>query len=209
MNRKHISLLPVLGVLLIGLSFWGTGCELDTLSSGELDGQNSISLSELNGTTQSTASETTANTETASDDQGQTSTTTTEETVTTPTPAPTPTPTPTPTPSPNSPRYSPGEVVIPSEFLTHGTMTELRFQYCSVANGRMKKISSTVYSLPPPSDPVWSQTGANGSTEIGTRAKFADGAIFDGYVRNYNMSYSMPIQAIGRTSGGAFWVRMK
>ena len=39
---------------------------------------------------------------------------------------------------------------------------------------------------------------------IGTRAKFADGAMYDGFVRDYKGSYPMPIAK----SGGAFWVKM-
>lgn len=121
-------------------------------------------------------------------------------------PEPEPEPEPPVIPTGNSPRYSPGQVVIPDAFLAHGTMTELRFQHCSTRNGLMKPLSSTVYSLPPPSDPVWRQTSG---TAIGTKARFADGAVYDGYVHDYHGSYPMPIQPLGATSGRAFWVRVQ
>ncbi len=108
----------------------------------------------------------------------------------------------------NNPRYAPGVVEIPAQFLKHGSFVELRFEKCSLANGLLKPTSNPlVFTLPPPSDEVWRWTDEQGRTPprcIGTRAKFADGSLYDGFVYDYQGSYPMPISTTGR----AFWVKM-
>lgn len=105
-----------------------------------------------------------------------------------------------------APSYAPGQVVIPADFLAHGKMTELRFQHCSVANGLMVQQTGQVYSIVPPTHEIWTKTVGS---QIGTKARFSDGAIYDGYVNDYHGSYPMPVQKLGSTSGRAFWVRVK
>jgi hypothetical protein len=192
MNVKHngFSVFPLLSALLLGISFFLTGCELEGLTTDQSSGQTPISLSELNG-----ALPTPAPTPTPEP---------TEET--TPTPTPTPDPDPTPPPSSNNPRYSPGEVEIPSEFLNHGSILDLRIGPCSVANGLMKPVSGsrTVYTLPAPSDSAWGQF-ANGASDFGTIVKCSDGAKWEGYVRNNTISASMPILPQNNLRGPAFW----
>lgn len=190
MNTKRpvYSVRPLLGIALLAIAFLAAGCELDT-TTGPSGGQAPISLSELNGTTPTpvTASETT---------EESTSTTTT----------PTPDPDPTPPPSSNSPYYSPGEVEIPSEFLAHGTLYDLRIGPCSVANGLMKPVSGsrTRFTLPAPSDGAWGAF-ANGASDFGTIAKCSDGTAWEGYVRNNTVSAAMPILPINNLRGPAFW----
>lgn len=113
------------------------------------------------------------------------------------------------TPPPtNNPRYAPGVVEIPAQFLRHGSFVELRFEKCSLANGLLKPTENPlVFTLPPPADEVWRWTDEQGRTPprcIGTRAKFADGTLYDGFVYDYHGSYPMPISSSGR----AFWVKM-
>ncbi len=192
MNKIHPLFVQIpLAVLLLAIGFFAAGCEFEGLSTEEGADGTAISLSELNA--QAPDPEPVPVAEPAEE----------AEDLAVPAPPAAPAPAPAPVVTSDNPSYSPGRVVIPAEFLKHGTMIELRFQHCSVANGMMKKVSSTVYSLPAPSDPIWT------IRQIGTKAKFADGAVFDGYVRDYRSSYSMPIQKIGSTSGGAFWVRMQ
>lgn len=200
---------PLLAALLLVLSFLAAGCEFEGLSSAEGVDDETISLAALNGETPDPQPAPAAVPE-ADDGESSPETTTTSTTreipVTAPVPVPAPAPAPTPPVTASASSYAPGRVVIPAEFLAHGAMTELRFQHCSVANGLMVKLSSTVYSIAPPTHPVWTKTTG---TAIGTKAKFADGAIYDGYVHDYHVSYSMPVQKLGATSGRAFWVRMQ
>lgn len=111
-------------------------------------------------------------------------------------------------PATNNPRYAPGVVEIPAQFLRHGSFVELRFEKCSLANGLLKPTSNPlVFTLPPPSDDVWQWTDEQGRTPprcIGTRARFSDGTLYDGFVYDYKGSYPMPISTTGR----AFWVKM-
>ncbi|HAL91579.1 MAG TPA: hypothetical protein DCM68_00950 [Verrucomicrobia bacterium] len=208
--RRLFARTPLLAAGLLVLSFFAAGCEFEGLSSAEGMDDSVISVAALNGETPNPQPVPAAVPEA---DEGEstsetTTTTTREIPVTAPVPVSAPAPAPAPAPpvatSPSS--YAPGRVVIPAEFLAHGAMTELRFQHCSVANGLMVKLSSTVYSIAPPTHEIWLRTSG---TAIGTKAKFADGAVFDGYVHDYRASYSMPIQSVGATSGRAFWVRMK
>ena len=106
----------------------------------------------------------------------------------------------------DNPRYDSknGEIEIPAEFLKHGQITELRFQHSSLANGLMKKKTDTVYSIPKPDHEVWQKTEG---AAIGTKARFADGTIYDGYVRDYRQSYPMPIKS-EPPHGQAFWIKM-
>ncbi len=194
---------PLLAAWLLVLSFLAAGCEFEGLSSSEGVGEETISLAALNGETPDPPPAPAAVPE-ADDGESSSETTTTSTTREIPVTAPAPAPTPPVTASASS--YAPGRVVIPAEFLAHGAMTELRFQHCSVANGLMVRLSSTVYSIAPPTHPVWDKTTG---TAIGTKAKFADGAVYDGYVHDYHVSYSMPVQKLGATSGRAFWVRMQ
>ncbi len=94
--------------------------------------------------------------------------------------------------------------MVPAEFLSHGTCLDLRIENCSVANGRMKKVSETVYSIPMPDSTVWAVHG-DGSIDMGTIAKFADGSVYSGFVKNRYGSYSMPVLTTGHS--GAFWVK--
>jgi len=111
-------------------------------------------------------------------------------------------------PATNNPRYAPGVVEIPAQFLRHGSFVELRFEKCSLANGLLKPTSNPlVFTIPPPSDDVWRWTDEQGRTPprcIGTRARFSDGSLYDGFVYDYHGSYPMPISSSGR----AFWVKM-
>jgi hypothetical protein len=111
-------------------------------------------------------------------------------------------------PPTNNPRYAPGVVEIPAQFLRHGNFVELRFEKCSLANGLLKPTENPlVFTLPPPSDEVWRWTDEQGRTPprcIGTRARFSDGSLYDGFVYDYHGSYPMPISTTGR----AFWVKM-
>ncbi len=135
-----------------------------------------------------------------------------EVTSTEPEPEPEPEVTPEPEPEPevvnnsNNPRYTPGEVELPAEFLKYGTITYLRFERCSIRNGLLVQRSALVYSIAPPSDDVWRQTDAEGHKDIGTQVRFADGTRLDGYVKDYHGSYPMPLLPQGQHSH-AFWER--
>ncbi len=207
--RMTSSGLPLRAGLLLLFSFFAAGCEFDGFSAEGGAEDSTISLASLNG--EATGAEAEATTEPdAEPDAGDSSSTpptstTTTPTVTPPAPAPVPTPAPSPTSTPGS--CSPGQIVIPSEFLAHGTCIYFRWENCTLANGLVKKVSSTVYSIPMPSDPIWRKTDYDGRTAIGTRAKFSDGAWYDGYVANFNSSYSMPVFASGQQKGPAFWIR--
>ena len=110
----------------------------------------------------------------------------------------------------DKPSYAPGKVVIPLEFTRHGAIRELRFQRCSVANGKLKLLHGLTYQLPLPTDPDFANWTAEngGNPAFGCKAKFGDGTVFDGYVHDYRGSYPMPVQKIGHTSGRAFWVQL-
>jgi hypothetical protein len=117
-------------------------------------------------------------------------------------------------PLPQTPMYTAGMVVIPEQFLKHGRMTELRYEKCSLANGLLKHVGGRVYSLPGPEHEVWRWTDEQGRTPprcIGTRVKFADGTMYDGWVRDYATTthYSMPILTLETAGGNAFWIRMR
>lgn len=185
------------GALIVAFALLAAGCEPGSFSEG--DGtQTPISMAELNGIEVQSDSEP-AETEAES--------AVPEHEAEVPSPPMPPSPViPAPPVSGNNPRYSPGEVEIPAEFLKHGKILELRYERCSLANGLMKQKTSTVYSIAPPSHPIWRQTDADGSVGIGTRARFADGAIYDGFVRDFNGSYPMPIRSASPW-GSAFWAR--
>jgi len=109
----------------------------------------------------------------------------------------------------NNPRYTPGEVEIPAEFLRHGAILELRYERCSLANGLLVHKSGYVYSIAPPSDPIWRLTDERGGKGIGTRARFADGTMYDGWVRDYTDSGPMPLVPPELGRGFAFWVKVE
>ncbi|MDD8051078.1 MAG: hypothetical protein PHG55_07010 [Verrucomicrobiota bacterium] len=114
----------------------------------------------------------------------------------------------------NTPAYVAGTVVIPAEFTKYGPITELRFEKCSVANGLLKHVGGLVYSLPGPEHEVWRWTDSQNRNPprcIGTRVKFANGMMFDGWVRDYATTsiYSMPILTKQTAGGNAFWIRMQ
>ena len=108
----------------------------------------------------------------------------------------------------SNPRYSPGFVEVPADFLNHGSIKELRYGTFSVAKGQMKPVagSKTQYTIPMPTDPAWAWNAPG--TAFGTKAKFSDGSVFDGYVHDRTGSYPMPLQQKGKTQGRAFWVKM-
>lgn len=109
-----------------------------------------------------------------------------------------------------SPRYAPGTLVIPPEFLKHGKITELRLARVSVANGGLKQVSGrpTTFTVKTPSDPAW-QEFANGASASGSRCKCSDGSMWDGYLHNNTETVPMPIYPMGQTKGHAFWVKVK
>jgi hypothetical protein len=194
MSVKHngFSVFPLLSVLLLGISFLLTGCELSGLSSEEGSGQAPISLSELNGAAPTPA----PNPESPAPNP---------ESLTPDTPAPDPDP-PAPPPSSNNPYYSPGEVEIPSEFLAHGNIIDLRIGPCSVANGLMRPVagSRTRFTLPAPNNGAWGAF-ANGASDFGTIVKCSDGSAWEGYVKSNTISAPMPILSIDNLHGQAFW----
>jgi hypothetical protein len=128
---------------------------------------------------------------------------------TAPVPVPPPEPVQTVEVAENNPRYSPGEVEIPAEFLNHGRIIELRYERCSLANGLLVHKSGYVYSIAPPSDPIWRLTDERGGRGIGTRARFADGTMYDGWVRDYTGSGPMPLVPPDLGRGFAFWVKIE
>lgn len=107
------------------------------------------------------------------------------------------------------PCYAPGKLIIPSEFIQHGKITELRLARVSLANGGLKAVagSPTTFTVAAPGDAAW-QEFANGAVSTGTRCKCADGSQWDGYLHNNTESVPMPILDNNNLHGHAFWVKL-